>query len=73
MKRALLLIAWIPVAGCQQAMMAKRAADAVLAEGVDLYCRAPEPLRRANRARIAAKIAPHRIEIHCAGDSGIGG
>jgi len=73
MKRLIPLIALIPLAGCQQALVAKQAVDAVFAEGVSLYCRLPETARLANRARIAAKIHPNRIEIHCASDSGTGG
>jgi len=73
MKRLIPMIALIPISGCQQAMVAKRAVDTVFAEGVSLYCRAPESVRLANRARIAAKIHPNSIEIHCASDSGTGG
>ena len=68
MKPMLIALIVISAAGCQQAMVAKKAVDTVFAEGVSLYCRAPEPVRLANRARIAAKIAPHRIEIQCHGD-----
>ncbi len=68
MKPILSALMVISAAGCQQALVAKRAVDTVLAEGVNLYCKAPEPVRLANRARIAAKIAPHRIEIQCHGD-----
>ncbi len=68
MKPILSALMVISAAGCQQALVAKRAVDAVLVEGVNLYCKAPEPVRLANRARIAAKIAPHRIEIQCHGD-----
>jgi len=73
MKRLIPLIALIPLAGCQQALVAKRAVDAVFAEGVSLYCRLPETARLINRGRIAAKIAPNEIEIHCASDFGTGG
>jgi len=73
MKPILIALMVISAAGCQQAMVAKRAVDTVFAEGVSLYCRAPESVRLANRARIAAKIHPNSIEIHCASDSGTGG
>ncbi len=65
MKRLIPLIALISLTGCQQALVAKKAVDAVFAEGVSLYCRLPETARLANRERIAARIFPHRIEIHC--------
>ncbi len=69
MKRLLPFIALTALTGCQQAAVVKQGIDAVFAAGVSAYCKLPETARLINRGRIAAKIAPNEIEIHCASPS----
>lgn len=63
MKVILLTVGFL--SGCSQLMVVKKTLDVALSDSVAAYCKLPESVRLANRARIAAKVYPNKIEIVC--------
>ncbi len=64
MRRALLPLLALLMSGCDLEQSAH-----YLGSVAHAYCIASEAARASMREVIAQQIAPHRLELHCAGDA----